>query len=231
MIKISESMIKDFILCPKRADFRINYAGESIPTSKEAAGSIVHAVLEKSWHNSKEALDEVEIQIKKYNIKIETKPIYKCIANFFSTFRDMVGEGDTIETYFKIPYTSNLDSNVQLVGRIDRITTTGIILDWKTGDSEPEDIERDVQCMFYYLAYKKLYGKEPIGVYLAYLAKKKLIMYKPNLVFIHELEYDIIPAVIKGIKSRSFPRYGLFQYRACSNCNFNTICFEELGLS
>jgi CRISPR/Cas system-associated exonuclease Cas4 (RecB family) len=226
LIRISESLIKDFLLCPKRADFRINYSGESIQTSKEATGSIVHAVLERSWRNSKEALEEIEIQIRKYNLKSDSKLIYKCIANYFSTFRNMVGEGDTVETFFNIPFSKG----VQLVGRIDRITTNGIVIDWKTGESEPEDIERDIQCMFYYLAYKKLYGREPSGVYLAFLAKKKLIMYKPNPLLLNKLEYEIIPTVIRGIKNQEFPHNGLFQYHACKNCNFINSCWGNLGL-
>ena len=225
-IKISESLIKDYLLCPQRAFYRIYGAGEAVQTAQEAKGSIIHKVLETSWRTSKEALSEADKQIKNFNLKVDSDFIYKCIGNFFSTFRSMVGEEDEVEKYFKIPYSKG----VELVGRLDRITTQGIVLDWKSGDSEPDDIERDVQCMFYYLAYKKLYNKEPVGIYLAYLAKKKLIMFRPNKIFLDKLENEIIPYVITGVKNKIFPHNGLYQYRACKNCNYNDACFKQLGV-
>jgi CRISPR/Cas system-associated exonuclease Cas4 (RecB family) len=226
MLKISESLVKDYLSCPKKCDYRINHTGEAIQTAKMAQGSIIHKVLETSWRNSKEAISEAEKQIKNYNIKVDSKEIYKCIANFFSTFKSMVNEEDEVENYFKISYAEN----IQLVGRLDRITKDGVVIDWKSGEGEPEDIERDIQCMFYYLAYRRLYNKEPAGVYLAYLAKKKLILYKPNKIFIDEFEREIIPHVINGVKNKIYPRAGLFQYRCCKNCSYNNICFLELGV-
>jgi CRISPR/Cas system-associated exonuclease Cas4 (RecB family) len=225
IIKISESLIHDYLTCPMRVFYRTNYTGESIQTPEQAQGSIIHKVLEVAWKNSKEAILEAEKQIKIYNLKLDTKFIYKCIGNFFSTFRSMIKEGDEIEKYFKIPY----GDNVQLVGRLDRITN-GIVIDWKSGMSEPEDIERDIQCMFYYLAYKKIYNKEPIAIYLAYLAKNKLIMYKPNKIFLDQFEHETIPYVINGVRNKIYPHNGLFQFRACRNCSYNNICWTEMGV-
>lgn len=200
-----------------------NQPGESIPTNAMAIGTSVHTVLEKSWRNSKEAVAELEVQLLKNNVKIGKEKAYKSIANFFKMFNELVEEGDVIEQYFKIP----IGNDVFLTGRIDRISR-GIVIDWKTGDSEPEDIKRDAQCLMYYLAYRKLYKKEPAGVYLVFLAKNKILSFIPEPAYVNEFENHTIPFVINGIKSGQFPRNGLFGYRVCQNCPYQNICFEDL---
>jgi CRISPR/Cas system-associated exonuclease Cas4 (RecB family) len=117
---------------------------------------------------------------------------------------------------------------MSLVGKIDRITSSGIVLDWKTGKGEPEDIERDVQCLFYYLAYKKMYKKEPSDVYLIYLAKNKVIRFEPNEAIIREFEDQVLPKVIYEVKNNIFPRTGLFTWGTCSHCQFANVCFSQL---
>lgn len=225
MIRISESVIKDYLVCPKRVHYRINMPEESIATNAMALGTAVHTTLEKAWRSSKEALLELEIQLDKNNVKISREYAYKSIANFFKSFQELVSEDDVIEKYFRIP----VGNDIFLTGKLDRVSN-GIVIDWKTGATEPEDIERDTQCMFYYTAYKKLYGKEPAGVYLVFLAKNKIISFVPNLTFLNEFENNTIPFVINGIRSNWYPRNGLFSYKACKNCSFQNICYTELGI-
>jgi len=197
---------------------------ESIATQPMALGTAVHSTLEKSWRSSKEALAELEVQLDKNNVKIGREKAYKSIANFFKSFQELVSEDDVIEKYFRIP----VGNDIFLTGKLDRVSN-GIVIDWKTGVTEPEDIERDTQCMFYYTAYRKLYNKEPAGVYLVFLAKNKIVSYVPNLAFLNEFENHTIPFVINGIRNNWYPRNGLFSYRACQNCSFNNICYQELG--
>jgi CRISPR/Cas system-associated exonuclease Cas4 (RecB family) len=226
MIKISESLLRDHILCPKRTFYRINNPGESVQTNSMAIGSAVHAVLEKSWRNSKEAISEMEIQLKRFNVKTNEKLAYKCLSNFFTSYRSLIKEDDLIEKYFSIP----MGKEMTLVGKMDRVSN-GMIIDWKTGDSEPEDIERDVQCVFYYLAYKKMYKKVPTDIYLVFLAKNKVIRFEPNETLIKEFETQVLPKVIYEVKNNLFPRNGLFLFGACKKCPYQNICFTDLGFS
>lgn len=225
MLRISESLIKLYLSCPKKAFYYQNLPGEIIITNKAAIGIAVHKVLETSWRNSKEALAELEIQLQKNNIRTGKETAYKSIANFFKMFHELVGEDDVIEKYFKIP----IGDGVFITGRLDRISHD-IVIDWKTGDLEPEDIKRDVQCLMYYLAYRKLYKKEPAGVYLVFLAKNKILSFLPEQPYIDEFENHIIPFVVNGIKQGQFPRTGLFGYRICRNCPYQNICFQDLGV-
>jgi hypothetical protein len=68
-IRISQSLIKDHISCPKKTFYRIFLPGESISSNEMALGNAVHVTLEKAWQNSRAAIDELEIQLKEFNVK------------------------------------------------------------------------------------------------------------------------------------------------------------------
>jgi CRISPR/Cas system-associated exonuclease Cas4 (RecB family) len=226
MIQISESLVKEHLICPKRTFYRISYPAEVIQSNDMSIGSAVHAVLEKAWRNSKEATHELEIQLKKFNVKTNEQLAYKCIANFFTSYRSLINDSDIIEKFFTIP----ISKEVVLVGKMDRISNNGMILDWKTGKSEPEAIERDVQCLFYFMAYKKMYKKEPSDIFLVFLAKNKVIRFEPNEILIKEFETQVLPKVIYEVKNKIFPRNGLFVFRGCERCPYQNICYTELEI-
>ena len=107
---------------------------------------------------------------------------------------------------------------------MDRIHNN-VIFDWKTGEVPPEDINRDPQFILYYIAYKKLFSREPSGVVYADLYSKKSYLFKPDKDVLAEFQEEIIPGIIKAISSNNFPRYGFYGYRVCTKCSFKGVCW------
>jgi hypothetical protein len=220
MINISASTLKDYMDCPKKVDFRLNYSGSGAQTTPQLMGTIVHYVIEKYWQNDRVALAEMRKQFTKYpelDNKERTK-IELCIQNFFQLYGNILTVDDQIERFFKIPW----GKDVQLVGKLDRIHNH-VIYDWKTG-AAPEDINRDPQFILYYLAYRKLFNRDPAAVSYVSLPTMKTYLFKPVPEYIDEL-LGIIPLVASQIKQKHFPKYGLFSYRTCINCAFQKPCW------
>lgn len=225
MIKLSASLIKDFLVCPGKAYYRVYQPEQAEQTNAMTVGTIVHEIIETCWMDRDKAINKIDEKINEYNIYTGADKIYKCINNFFEMFSGVLTEEDIIEQYFKIPY----KDDVFLTGRIDRIHNT-VIFDWKTSSSEPDDITKDIQFILYDLAYKKLYGKPPGAVVYVSLMKKKLHHYEPNPIIVSEFENHIIPHVIESIREKKFTRTGLFGYKSCLFCSFSNACHTDLGL-
>lgn len=225
MISLSASLIRDFLVCNKRADYRLHYAGEAVASKEMTIGTIVHSVLENQWSDKTKALALASELIKSHNLKSDTDKVYDNVSSFFDLFpANYFSKTDLIEKYFKIKY----QDNFYLTGKMDRVHKD-MIFDWKTGRRPPENLDHDVQMILYYLAYKKMYNKVPTCVYVS-LSNKKLYYFKPLDSIINEFENKILPAVAKSIEHGQFIRTGLFAYKACEYCAFNNICYTELGL-
>ena len=224
MIRLSASLIKDFLSCPKKAYYRINLPGEGLPSSEQLRGTIVHSVLEKAWRNKEEAQKELEYQQKKYDFYLEKATITKCIDNFFEMFPDFFSENDDVEKYFRLPQNGG---EFAYTGMIDRVHNN-VIFDWKTSSTKPQSIDNDIQFMLYSLAYKQIYGREPSAVVFVSLMHKSLIKYNPKEALIKEFTDKIVPYVLKQIKDNSLPREGLYKYRGCYKCPFQDVCYKEL---
>lgn len=232
MIRLSASLLKDFLACPRKVYYRINASGQEVQTNEMAVGSIVHEVIEKNWNNEKTAYELSANLIRNYGLPDEQEKANKMIASFFAMFpKDFFNDKDKIESYFKIPYRKD----VVLTGKIDRIHD-GIVYDWKTGKAPPDDINKDPQFILYYLAYKRLFNEEPKTLCYVSLANKKIYYFSPIPQIIDEFENKLIPDIVSSIKSNNFPREGLFEYKICERdpkhkCPFKDLCWGELGLS
>jgi len=222
MINISASTLKDYMDCPKKVDFRLNKSGTGAQTRPQLLGTVIHYILEKHWQNDRVALAEMRKQFIKYPelTLVDQTKIELCVQNFFRLYGNILTSNDEIEKFFKIPW----GRDVQLVGKLDRIHNN-VVYDWKTG-APPEDINRDPQFILYYLAYKKLYNKEPSAVSYVSLPNMKTYMYRPVQGYIDELT-NIIPLVANEIRQKHFPKYGLFSFRTCANCAFQKPCWGE----
>lgn len=234
-IRLSASMIKDFLSCERKAYYRMNKPEEQEQTYQMAVGSIVHDTLEKYWNNYDKAIEVAENKIKEYNLKRGTSNVFRSLVNFFEHFTYLVKEDDTIEQYFKIPYEMNHwgEFDFSLVGKFDRVTKDGIIIDWKTGSLVPTDISGDIQFILYEYAYTKLYGEKPRRMFYVSLPTQKIIQYTPNEALIKEFITVTLPYVADSlaynIKNNNFIRTGLFGYKICNNCPFVNVCYKEIG--
>ncbi len=227
MIKLSASLIKDYLSCPKKAYYRINFPEQAVQTEEMVAGIIVHEILEQYWMNRVLALKSIDEKIKKYNLSNDylKNNIKICINNFFNSFHYLTSNTDEIEKYFKIPYSKD----VTLVGKMDRITKDSVVIDWKTSPKNMGNfISNDLQFIIYYKAYTILYSKEPRNVFYISLLKNKIVEFVPDNNYIEELWNIIIPDLAIKIKNKEFNHTGLFN-DSCRNCQYQTICFKELN--
>jgi CRISPR/Cas system-associated exonuclease Cas4 (RecB family) len=225
VIQISASSLKDILVCPKRVYYRINHGGESVSSEEMQTGTIVHKVIETYWDNKTAGLKLLEDEIIKY--KVEDAKLLrrarKCTDNFYKGYSSSLGAKDEVEKYFKVQYTKN----IVFVGKIDRIHNN-VVYDWKTSELPPEDINRDAQFIMYYLAYKKMYDREPTALVYASLFSNKRYIFKPEERYINEFEKKVIPFVVATIKDNTFPRNGLFNFMACKRCSFKELCYQDL---
>lgn len=217
MINLSASLIKDFLVCQKRAYFRINYTGQSEQTKEMALGSLVHSVLETNWKIKEEAVKAVTELAKQYNLTTGLEKAYSCVDNFFEIFASLFSDEDKIEYLFRVPFSSE----VILIGKIDRIHNHAIY-DYKTSSRDPKDIDSDIQFILYYLAYAKIFSRLPAGVFQVSLQTKKLHKFTPQEKNIKKLEHEIIPLVTETIKKGVFEMNGY--PKACKHCSFHKVC-------
>jgi hypothetical protein len=228
-VKISASLLKDYLVCKRRAYYRIHEPEGSIQTKEMALGSAVHSVLEHYWESKEQAMLNVLPELSTYRLDTDLALIdkaYNLVAGFFELFPDRYfSDKDEVERYFKIPYSSD----VYLTGKMDRVTEAGQIFDWKTSKSPPEDINRDPQFILYYLAYRMEHKREPCGVAYVSLLNRKLYYFTPNKGILSDFENFIIPDCISAIKKGDSSRTGLYAYKACDWCSFKSTCWSDLG--
>ena len=223
---ISQSAIKDFISCSKKYYYRVNFSEEAEKTIEMNIGLAVHEILEKYWHDSKEAVSNSDPILNKYGISDarNKNKVFFLIENYFDRFYHMVSEDDIIEKMFTVPY----KDNIFLTGKFDRINPkTDLVIDWKTG-SLYYNYSQDIQAIMYYTCYKTLFGKYPKVVYLS-LKDSNMKIYTPDNLYIDMLYTEILPDMINAINSNSFVHTGFFN-NSCRYCSFKNLCHKELGV-
>lgn len=224
MIFISASLIKDYLVCQNRAHYRMNNSDQSESTNSMAIGSAVHESVEKCWDNEVDAIELAHTLIDKYNITENPQKVFSSINNFFKLYPpNTFSKDDEIEVFFKIPY----KEDITWVGKIDRIHNN-CIYDWKTSKNPPKSLDKDIQFIMYYLAYKMAWGKPPDKVIYASLTFQKEYLFKPKPEVLEKFELETIPEVIAGIRAKQQERNGLEKYRVCDYCSFRRYCFSEM---
>lgn len=220
-VYLSASSINDFIKCSQKVLYRIKKTVPEVPSKEMVTGKIVHSALEKGWMDREIAYQIIDTEAKAKDVKKADITNMKFgIDMYFLNFKHLVGEGDHIEYYFKIP----LYDDVFIVGKMDRIHN-GNIIDWKSGRT-PKSLSNDIQCIIYDFSYYKLFGKKAASVNIAALATGKLIPYMADDVYKSEVFNHIIPRMIKTIKSESYERLGMFTH-GCFRCPYKQGCLGD----
>jgi CRISPR/Cas system-associated exonuclease Cas4 (RecB family) len=224
-IYLSATAIKDFIACPKRIYYRTNFPELAETNPDMQVGTIVHEVVEKNWDNKEKALSSCLVKVTEEGLASEyVDKASKALWNFFdSPVYEMLGKGDLIEHKFKI----TLDDNSYLVGKIDRITSNGTVIDWKTSASTPKTIDKDPQFLAYYWAYRSLFKKNPGSVLYMSLVENKVVRLHVNPEIYFQLFHEIIPSILVRMRKNDLPRTGLFT-GSCFKCNFKKVCATDM---
>ena len=222
---LSASSIKDYLLCTKKFYYRGSKQFEFVENPSMQLGSIVHEIIEKYWDKSLEYL-LTTLSNECFDKNLSEEMIEKgatSLTNFYNS-KDLWGltKDDKIEYGFKLP----MSADVFLVGKMDRITTNGILLDWKTESSPPESIDLVPQFIIYDYAYKRLFDRNAtiysVGIYTG-----TQVMYKRNNVAYNEMIQSIIPNMVENIKANRFSREGMFNSK-CYRCLYKNVCLGDL---
>jgi CRISPR/Cas system-associated exonuclease Cas4 (RecB family) len=226
-IYISASLLKDYLECPKKVFYRINYPEASIETPEMSAGNIVHSMAELYWNDKVSGLSycQAKINEKKLPAKNSDK-VMLCADNFYTNFSSLLSEEDLIEYRFKLSF-----GNAFLVGRMDRVRTStgGFIIDWKSSSSTLKNIARDVQFILYQYVYERIFEKSPTSVLRVCLEDNEVLTYTRNKILEYNLINNIVPMVIKSIEIGELSPVGIFSGK-CGRCPHSITCYKDLGL-
>jgi RecB family exonuclease len=225
MIRLSASLIKDYLSCYRKGFYRLYHPEEAIQTHEMARGSLVHKVIEDHWNDRDAGYKALPDLYKQFNIKRDYDFIDQCLNNYYKLWSTMLKEDDLTEKFFNF----NINDEIEIVGRLDRVTD-GKVLDWKTSWEKPESISNDAQFILYEWAYQKMFNKDPEGLYYVHLKSGHMVKYERNESAVDILKHTIIPAIVKNIKNKNFDPTGLFGYKICDRCVFVNDCWTQLSI-
>jgi CRISPR/Cas system-associated exonuclease Cas4 (RecB family) len=222
-INVSASLIKDFIDCPQKAFYRLNYPELSEASPEMKVGTLVHKIVEKQT-NRDAALTLASSMLIEQDLLGNEKLVYGCINNYFDTFLEWTSVDDVVEQKFKLDYKS-----YNLVGKIDRIVSKNTVIDWKTSTKLPRDLSKDIQFIIYQEAFKRLYGSKPASMIYASLGANKAITVHINEKYTRFVFDKLIPKmlIILGEPDLIYKRGIVDYFNICLNCNFIRHCWEE----
>jgi len=138
-----------------------------------------------------------------------------------------------IEHSFKLP----IMDGVYLIGKMDRVESD-VFYDWKTAGKPPGRYElRDIQFMFYWWAFRQLYGCDPRAIYYGYLMGGKCYNVNMNPVLLEDAKVllDKTAKIVYNMRNKEteaeiyneFSRIGGWQ---CSRCMYRGICDRDLNV-
>jgi len=223
-IYISASLIKDFLDCPRKVHYRLNFPDLTIQTPEMTVGNIAHSIIEKYWNDRTLAITNAKIQANLWKLTLmHTDKLLLCVNNFFDFFQDLVTPNDKIEYRFKIPY---LDSFI--VGKMDRVGASGYVIDWKTSATHTNSVNKDPQFILYQYVYEQLFNKSPSSVFRANLIDGSVDTYSRDKILEYSIINTVIPVIIDSIRTNTLYPSGLFTGR-CARCPSKTACWKDLG--
>jgi len=225
MIYLSASAIKDYLSCPMKYYWRTSNPEERLaPNDDILIGNIIHEQLEKNWDKDFEycwkiVKPNLKGFEKRHRDKAET-----CLKNFFDFFQPFCDEGDLIEHSFKVPM-----SNYSIVGKMDRVTFGGMVIDWKTTATPPKRLDNDIQFIIYNYAYSAIHKELKLSsihsLFYAHLMSGSFIPYEHSKDNEDELFNAIIPAMLNSISNKFYYRNGIFE-GGCYRCSYKEMCLR-----
>jgi len=221
---LSASLLKEYVSCNRKVYYRTNRPDIAIQNIGMIVGEIVHKAIELYWNNQEGSYEYMLSEMKRRLPNEPTNFASDCLYVYHNNFSNLTSEEDSVEVKFKLPY----EKDVFIVGMMDRITVAGNILDWKTEANPPSNISNEIQFILYNWAYKRIYNKEPSGVYFASLRTGHLVKLNYDAVKENILVNEIIPLAIKDIRNKNYVRNGIFR-KGCYKCQYSNTCLADIG--
>jgi hypothetical protein len=229
MIFLSATAIKDFLECSKRYYYRRYFKSLAEPSDALNMGIVAHEAIEKYWDNREKAVEYAKMEGMSYNLSAKkVESVQKMVENFHEYFQWLLKPTDSAEQFFKFPF----QTGVQLVGKFDRITGDGTLIDWKTSKVTPkvDALSKDPQFILYDWAYERIYGTRPTTTYYASLRTGKLVKYIRDENLENILLNEVIPQILSDIQNDNYVATGVYKWDyPCGNCSFKEACFNELA--
>jgi hypothetical protein len=224
-IYISASLLKDYLECPRKVYYRLDFPELIVQNEDMIVGNILHYAIEKYWNDDVSAFKYVETEEKNNNLSDKYREkIFTCLDNFYKNFRSLLSPEDLIEYRFKVEF-----GRAFLVGKMDRITKSGIVIDWKTSTSTSRNISRDPQFVLYHYAYQNIFNKPPVSVLKVNLYDATISTYERDSGVEFSLLTSLVNRVTTAIKEGEYPPTGVFTGK-CGRCPCLTACHKELGI-
>ena len=229
MIKISASLLKSYLTCPRQAWYRL-YAPElSVQTEPQVLGTITHSAIELFHDDKSNALKYAanlcaESGIDSYGLE----KVFKFLGNFFDLKPNLPISRDLSFGIFEYKFEYKL-KRLLVTGRFDFVSPDdGVVLDWKTSLSSPAVLSFDPQFIIYHLAFKNIFKKDP-RVYYVSLSDKAIVEYKRSAELESYLLDKVIPKFLADLKNDHLIATGLYNYYSpCSQCSFRSPCYNTL---
>lgn len=223
---ISAYLLKDFLDCPRKVHFRLNFSESSVQNPDMIVGSIIHEAIERHWESEGTFTKFVCTKLEEHGLgkKYYEKALI-CMENFFSKFRDLLKENDLVEYRFK----EKLYDKVFLVGKIDRVLEDGTVIDWKTSSQYRGNLSKDPQFILYRYVQKNVLLKPVSPLIRANLLDGTVTPYAVDVHLEGYLFSEIIPSVIRSVVKGDLPQTGLYTGK-CFRCQYKTLCWKEIGI-
>lgn len=220
MIKLSYSLIKDYMSCNHRAFLRVNSPETAEKSQDMIVGTLVHKAIQLY---PRELYNTLFSHVQKNSAGLDSahmKKASRCLNNYFKSFSTFLDRNAKFEHRFSYDM-----GNIKIVGIFDGVDNDNVIVDWKTSEKVPssDELSDDLQFNLYYEIYRRIYGKTPQLFYIS-LAKNIMLEFVPNSDNIDTLFNRIIPEVNFRINFENvWVKDGIFKNQ-CNYCQFYNHC-------
>ena len=160
--------------------------------------------------------------------KLMKKKAELCIEKFVKENSQQFSEVEYVEKYFEVAFRKD----ILVTGRIDLIRRKNIegnweviIVDYKTGEKKPSEVEQRLQLEIYALGYKKLTGQDADVLEIVDIEGNEVVSSRAVLPENLEETAEQIRDACDDILENSNVRR-LCEKKKCRNCNHKLMCYN-----
>jgi putative RecB family exonuclease len=244
---LSPSRAADFKTCPLLYRFRTIDRIPEAPTSDQARGTLVHAVLERLFdlpagERTQDAA--AGLVTPQWDRLREEQPLLGDLfgadatpAEFLDSTHELLGGYFSVEDPNRLEPAEReclveavVDDQLLIRGYIDRLDVSPAgdlrVVDYKTGGAPREAFEARAlfQLKFYALVLWRTQGTVPHQLKLMYLADRDTLTYRPEAAELERFERTLVAvwrAIERAVTTRDFRAN---PSRLCGGCDYQALC-------